>query len=369
MKQLFVILTLVTALTFPNLSLGQAPNLGTASSYALFTVTGAFDNTGATVVKGDIGTNAGALTGFPPGNVTGTTNVANAASLQAANDVIAANNQLTAATCGPTTIGNSLGGLILAPGVFCQTGPAAATDLAGVLTLDGGGNPNAVFIIKLNGAFSTATGSSIVLTNGASFENVYFQVDGAVNIGIGSVFRGTVLANGAISLLTGASLQGRALSIAGAINLDNNIVNGSPDLTPLIFSNSSTYTQNDQRDVVITIFNIGNAATTGVLTFEISKILPAFTIAVNGSAASTTVTGQTNVKNFEWTFVEQTARYLVTLNNGLSIPANGSKSIVIQVSATGSTKAQANITSRIFTGAGGETPDTNNSYTYLISID
>jgi hypothetical protein len=151
--------------------------------------------------------------------------------------------------------------------------------------------------------------------------------------------------------------------------LDNNIVNGTPDLTPLIFSNASTYTQNDQRDVVVTIFNIGNAATTGPLTFEISKILPAFTIAVNASATSTTVTGQTNVNNTEWAFVEQTARYLVTLNNGLSIPANGSRSIVIQVGATGSTKAQANVTSRIFTDAGGETPDTNNSSTYLISID
>lgn len=148
MKQLFVILTLVTALTFPNLSLGQAPNLGTASGYALFTRVGAFGNTGASVVTGNIGTNSGAFTGFPPGTVTGTINVANAASLQAANDVIAANNQLTTETCGPTPVGNSLGGLILAPGVYCQSGPAAATDLAGVLTLNGGGNTNAVFVIN-----------------------------------------------------------------------------------------------------------------------------------------------------------------------------------------------------------------------------
>jgi len=240
MKQLFIILTFVTALTFPYLSLGQAPNLGTASSYALFTAVGAFGNTGASVVTGDIGTNSGAFTGFPPGTVTGTTNVANAASLQAANDVIAANNQLTTAPCGPAPVGNSLGGLTLTPGVYCQTGPAAATDLAGVLTLDGQGNPNAVFVIKLAGAFSTATNSNIALINGASSGNVYFQVNGAVNLGTGSTFRGTIVANGAISLLTGAALQGRGLSINGAINLNANTVN-APAPQPVLLSSFSAH--------------------------------------------------------------------------------------------------------------------------------
>ena len=142
---------------------------------------------------------------------------------------------------------------------------------------------------------------------------------------------------------------------------------GLPDLTPLIFSSASTYTQNSQQDVVITIFNVGNAPTAGPVTFEMSKITPA--LAVNSAATSSTVSGHTTVNNTEWAFDDQTSRYLVTLNNGLSIPANSSKSIVIQVSATGSTKAQANVTARIFTGTGGETPNTNNTYTYLISID
>lgn len=239
MKQLFIILTFVIPLTFPNLSLGQAPNLGTASNYALFTVTGAFSNNGASTVTGNIGTNAGALTGFPPGVVIGTTNVENAASLQTANDVTAAYVELTAAGC-TAPISASIGGQTLTPGVYCQSAPASASDLTGVLTLDGQGNPNAIFIIKLTGALSTATSSSIVLTNGASFENVYFQVNGAVNLGIGSMFRGTILANGAISLATGASLQGRALSIAGAINLDANIVN-APDPSPVLLSSFSVH--------------------------------------------------------------------------------------------------------------------------------
>ncbi|WP_332367743.1 ice-binding family protein [Spirosoma telluris] len=213
-------------LAIQRLSFAQAPNLGTSASYALFSVAGAFTNTGASTVRGDIGTNVGELTGFPPGTVIGQTNVANATSAQVATDVSSAYVALTGVACA-SAVSPNLGGLTLTPGVYCQSGPAGASTLAGNLTLDGQGNANSVFIIKLTGVLSTATNSGILLTNGASFANVYFQVDGAVNLGIGSLFRGTILANGAISLLTGAALEGRGLSIAGAINLNANRVSNS----------------------------------------------------------------------------------------------------------------------------------------------
>ncbi len=304
MKQLFTILTLVIPLAFPNLSFGQtAPDLGTASTFAVFTAVGAFTNTGATVVTGDVGTNSGAFTGFPPGTVIGNTQVANAASLQAANDVISANNQLTAATCGPTTIGNSLGGLTLTPGVYCQTGPAAATDLTGVLTLDGGGDPNAVFIIKLNGAFSTATNSSILLVNGASAANVFFQVNGAVNLGINSTFSGTIIANGAISLLTGASLLGRALSLAGAINLDTNVVNVPPPAPSPV----SLISFNAQKEAQTAVLSWSTGEEINSDRFEVEHSLNGKNWQKIGSVAA-----RGNSKNTQW--------YAFTDNN----PANGS---------------------------------------------
>ncbi|WP_373330774.1 ice-binding family protein [Salmonirosea aquatica] len=342
--------------------------MGTASNYALFTVVGAFSNNGGTLVKGNIGTNSGALTGFPPGEVMGETHVANASSLQTANDVTAAYAELTATGC-TAPISASIGGQTLTAGVYCQSG-SSASDLTGVLTLDGQGNPNAVFIIKLTGALSTATGSSIVLINGASFENVYFQVNGAVNLGIGSVFKGTILANGAISLLTGASLQGRALSIAGEINLDANKVNVAPDLTPSIFSNGATYNANEQKDVVLVIYNIGPVATTSPVTFEFNKLTPSFTTSINSTATTATVTGNGSVDNTEWTFTEQATRYVVTLKDGFSISAGANKKIVIQVTATNTPNAAATITARVFNGTGGgETPTTNNSAVYRISIN
>ena len=220
-NKILPILACLTLLISSIVCLGQAPNLGTASNFALFTKNGAFTNTGASVVTGDIGTNIGAFSGFPPGSVVGNVRLFGSTQAdQAAMDVMAAYNALTSPAC-TSAIGPILGnGQTLTPGVYCQNAPAAASTLNGTLILDGAG----VYIIKLNDALTTATSSSIILTNGATADNVFFQVNGAVDLGIGSLFRGTILANGAISLLTGAALEGRGLSIAGAISLNNNTV-------------------------------------------------------------------------------------------------------------------------------------------------
>src|SRR6187549_3671375 len=97
----------------------QPVDLGVASSFAVFTSAGAFSNDGTTVVTGDIGTNVGAFSGFPPGIVIGSIHVADAVSAQAATDVALAYGQLSAMNCGEvlgTTLGN---GQILAPNIYC----------------------------------------------------------------------------------------------------------------------------------------------------------------------------------------------------------------------------------------------------------
>lgn len=219
-------------LLFPFISFAQAPDLGTTSNFALFTAVGAFSNTGATFVTGDIGTNVGAFTGFPPGTVIGQTHVADPASVQAAIDVDVAYSDLSARTCGAvigTTLGNNQ---VLSPNVYCL---GAASTLNGDLVLDAGGNAGAIFIFKINGALSTTSLSRVVLVNGASSCNVYWQINGQVDLGAGSVFMGTIIANGAINLLESASLFGRGLSRAGAIALHNNIVTkGTPPVASII---------------------------------------------------------------------------------------------------------------------------------------
>ncbi|MBO0947869.1 ice-binding family protein [Fibrella forsythiae] len=219
-KGLFTLVAYVLLLALPIASVGQAINLGTASTFALFTANGAFNTTGAAVVTGDVGTSLGAFNAFPPGSVTGQIRLPGSTQAnQAALDVVAAYNDLTSITCS-TLISPILGnGQTLTAGVYCQT-TAAASSLEGTLTLNGPGT----YIIKLNSALTTAAGSTINLTNGACINDVYFQVNGAVALGEGAVFRGTLLVNGAISLLAGATLEGRALSIAGAISVSNNAV-------------------------------------------------------------------------------------------------------------------------------------------------
>src|SRR4051812_9262417 len=85
-----------TLLLFPLLTFAQAPALGTAASFVLFSSHGAVTNTGITHLTGNVGTNSGSSTGF--GNVNGSMHDGDAASAQCAADLLIAYNQLNAAT-------------------------------------------------------------------------------------------------------------------------------------------------------------------------------------------------------------------------------------------------------------------------------
>jgi hypothetical protein len=219
-KALNFIIT-ITFLCFSNANFGQAPNFGAASNFALFTAVGALNNTGASIVTGDVGTNVGIFNAFPTGTLIGQIHAADPVSAQAAIDLNSVYGYLNSITCD-SVIGTILGNnQILCPNVYCLGG---ASVLNGNLLLDGQGNSNSVFIFKINGVLSSGVSSHVVLINGAVMENVYWQINGAVDLGDSSVFRGTIVANGALNLLERASLFGKALSISGAINLNHNIV-------------------------------------------------------------------------------------------------------------------------------------------------
>ena len=218
---LLSLLTAVALFVFPNVSFGQtAPSLGWASTFSLFTAAGAFNGDPGTNIIGDIGTNAGAYT--PPGTLVGTAHVVDPVSLLAATDVAAAFMALNSNnTCG-VVLGTPFGNQTLPPNVYCLGG---ASVLNGNLILDAGGNPNAIFVFKVGGTLSTNALSTITLAGGANFCNVYFWVNGAVTLGSGSVFQGTIIAAGAINLQAATILNGRGLTTMGAISTVNNTVN------------------------------------------------------------------------------------------------------------------------------------------------
>lgn len=196
-----------------------APNLGSASCFALLSSNGNVSNTGLTFVVGDIGTNVGTTSGYIPGYVTGDIHlIPDGVTAQAANDLLVAYTYTNLLPYDiellyPAQFGNNL---VLTPHTYLMDGAATFTDS---LYLNAQGNANAVFVIQINGALSTSTYSKVILINGAQAENVYWKVEGAVSINNYSVFCGNIICNnGALGAInTGVVLNGRALTTNGAL--------------------------------------------------------------------------------------------------------------------------------------------------------
>lgn len=214
-------MSLLGSLIIHHPCIGQVPPLATTSSFAVFTSAGAINNTGPTTIKGDIGTGVGAFNGFPPGIVLGGVHNEDAVAALAATQLLEIYSLFGAITCD-SVIGTILGaGQTLTPNVYCL---GAASSLNGNLTLDAQGDPNAIFIFKINGAFSTVVMTNIILANSASICNIYWIVNGQFTLGDNSVFYGTVINDGAIIILNNAYMEGRLLSVAGAVYLNSNII-------------------------------------------------------------------------------------------------------------------------------------------------
>ncbi len=215
--RLLALITAVMAGVWPVAGVAATqPRLGTALNFAVLagsTIT----NTGPTVITGNLGLHPGtAVTGFPPGSVTGTQHITDAVALQAKNDLVTA---YTDAATAPTTsdlTGQDLGGKNLTPGVYTFSSSA---QLTGPLTLSG----NGVFIFRIGSTLTTASNSTVLLSNGAQACAVYWQVGSSATLGSATQFQGNLMALTSITMVTGANiLTGRALARNGALTLDTN---------------------------------------------------------------------------------------------------------------------------------------------------
>jgi hypothetical protein len=195
--------------------------LGAADTFAVLggsTVT----NTGATIVNGDLGVSPGtSVTGFGPGVVNGTIHMNDAMAMQAHADASTAYGQLVAEVPTVDLSGQDLGGMILTPGVYHF---AAAAQLTGTLTLNTLGDPNAAFHFQIGSTLTTAVGSMITFLSGSS-SNIFWQVGTSATIGVNSVFYGSILADQSITVNSGATINGRAIAINGAVTLDTDTIN------------------------------------------------------------------------------------------------------------------------------------------------
>jgi hypothetical protein len=211
-------------------------DLGGAAAFGVLGST-ALTNTGPSTVAGDIGADSGSLTGAGQdptaadsitltqggvnrGNATG----GGQAGLTAANTAI--DSQGPGTNVGPTDL--SLLTQPMSPGIY-----SSGSDLAldGPITLDGAGSYDSVFIFRATAGLTTASASSVVLTNGAQACNVFWQIGSSATLGAGSRFAGNVLATTSISLDAGVTVDGRLLASTGAVTLISDVITRSACLT------------------------------------------------------------------------------------------------------------------------------------------
>lgn len=248
---------------------GAAPALGAASAYGGFGGNSGMTNQGTfTVVNGSIGTTAAStlVTGFHSptpgciytetalnvGSVTGAINTAApppngvacpsegtaatfAAAQAAAAAALAAFNDLSPASRpGATDPGANLGGLTLAPGIYA-TASGAFLITGSDLTLDAGGNPNAVWVFQAASTLTVgAAGAprSIILAGGAQAGNIFWRVGSSatINAAGGGTMVGTIISSAATTFSTAGNatittLNGRALALNASVTMVNTVIN------------------------------------------------------------------------------------------------------------------------------------------------
>jgi len=202
-------------------------DLGAAGAFAILAGSGV-SSTGLSLIYGDVGSFPTAtMNGFPPAVVVGTLYMAADPVVGTAkNALTAAYNDAQGRSLNAISLPGQLGGLTLAPGLYVNSTSTgiSGTGANGILTLDAGGNPNAVWIFKMGSTLVTDAGTSIVLAGGAQWQNIYWSVGTSATLGTNSIFYGNILADQAITLTTGASLRGRALTRIAAVTLDAGII-------------------------------------------------------------------------------------------------------------------------------------------------
>lgn len=205
-----------------NLTVGSQPpsiasvNLGSAANFAVLAGTSLTNNAGGTtVIAGDVGSPSQTT---DPVQTAGFTNYKSGAILQnALADLQVAITDANSRTCDVNFAGDiDLGGLVLAPGVYCYAG---AINITGTLKLNGPG----VYIFRTAQTLNTASNSIVELTNGATAGDVNWVPVGPTTLGANGAFIGSILGQAA-AITVGDNttlLNGRVLS-AAAVTLRNN---------------------------------------------------------------------------------------------------------------------------------------------------
>ena len=247
---LFVLVFLFGLFSLIKVQAATTVNLLTADNFAVLAGSAITDTT-PSVISGDVGLSPAGGTsyvGLTAGAVTGTIYAVDGTgpvgSINNPSLLTAAKNDLTTAYSNasqPQTgvISADLGGQTLIPGVYKDNGAPASLAISGTLTLDGQGDPNAVFIFQSASTLTTASASHVNLINSAQACNVFWQIGSSATFGTNSVFKGNVLAASSITDNGGSTIEGRFLAKNGAVTLNNTHLVKATCVTPPTTPSSS----------------------------------------------------------------------------------------------------------------------------------
>ena len=203
-------------------------------------------NTGTSVVTGNVGGTT-TVSGFPPGTASGfACTPTSGAPCTSGNDseVTTAFNQIFGEG-GAFSVGEGLtsSGLFtsatsqtfLGNTVYASSGTISTTTGTNLI-FDAQSNPNAVFVIQVNGDYTVNGAMTFTLQNGAQANNIFWVVEDAATISVGSsgpiVFDGDILAGTSFTMSAAAGGSG---TLAGTINgcvfsQDTNTLGGQTDI-------------------------------------------------------------------------------------------------------------------------------------------
>ena len=299
-------------------------DLGASSSFGVLAAT-TVTNANATTINGT----AGSMVGVTPGSsvtgtatltsgtiVTGATAPAPAAMISAQAAYTAGRNQIPTIPLAQA----DLGGLTLTAGHYTMT--PATEGLTGNLTLDGGNNPAAVFIFDTSFALTTASASTVTLTNGAQACNIFWLIGSAATLGTGSSFVGHIIANTGVVATSGVHVAGSLVSLTASVTLDNNLITNDncAALAPV-----PAPVQSSRVDSVTP----ASCVTTGPTKVTLNGLFPTalLNITVNGVSIPKTDWVQTSTSIVVTSTVQTNAALIIQLYNG-AVPLLAAQSFV-----------------------------------------
>ncbi len=113
-------------------------------------------------------------------------------------------------------------GPVYGPGLYRTANPIG---FSGTITLDAGGNADAVFVFQTDSAITTQPNSTVILANGAQAKNVWWVAGAAATLGLSSTFKGSVISTAAVSAGIGSTIglptrvEGRLFSRGAAVTV------------------------------------------------------------------------------------------------------------------------------------------------------